>query len=182
MHCGGAPPPPRTDATFAGFPCPYSGVAAGADFSLAAAPTRELTPMPPLGFACPRPGMAAGADHSLLALGRHRRFPHGQGSSFPWQYTAMPLAHSKVTAQGQISVPAEVRRKFGIGPGSVREWDEDGDKVVVRAAAIEARRRVGRYTSKDVHRFLFATPPEPKTLAELKDGVRRDVKRRRASR
>ncbi|MGN6730352.1 MAG: AbrB/MazE/SpoVT family DNA-binding domain-containing protein, partial [Candidatus Binatia bacterium] len=36
----------------------------------------------------------------------------------------MALAQSKVTAQGQISVPAEVRRKLGIGPGSVLEWDE----------------------------------------------------------
>ena len=31
----------------------------------------------------------------------------------------MASARSKVTAHGQISVPAEVRRKLGIGPGSV---------------------------------------------------------------
>jgi len=35
----------------------------------------------------------------------------------------MVLAESKLTAQGQISVPAEVRRKLGLGPGSVLEWD-----------------------------------------------------------
>jgi AbrB family looped-hinge helix DNA binding protein len=34
----------------------------------------------------------------------------------------MPIAKSKVTAQGQISVPAEVRKKLGIGPGSTLEW------------------------------------------------------------
>jgi AbrB family looped-hinge helix DNA binding protein len=39
----------------------------------------------------------------------------------------MALAHSKVTAQGQISVPAEVRKKLGIGPGSILEWEEDGE-------------------------------------------------------
>jgi len=33
----------------------------------------------------------------------------------------MTILHSKVTAQGQISVPAEIRRKLGIGPGSVLE-------------------------------------------------------------
>ena len=55
----------------------------------------------------------------------------------------MALAQSKVTAQGQISVPMEVRRKLGIGPGSVLEWDEEGDAVVVRKA--------GRYTSEDIH-------------------------------
>jgi antitoxin PrlF len=86
----------------------------------------------------------------------------------------MAIAHSKLTAQGQISVPAEVRRKLGIGPGSVLEWDDDGEQVVVR--------RVGRYTSEDVHRALFPTPPRPRTLTELKAGVRRYIKRRRASR
>jgi antitoxin PrlF len=86
----------------------------------------------------------------------------------------MAIAHSKLTAQGQISVPAKVRRKLGIGPGSVLEWDEAGEQIVVR--------RVGRYTSQDVHRALFPKPPKPRTLAELKEGVRRDIKRRRASR
>lgn len=86
----------------------------------------------------------------------------------------MAIAHSKLTAQGQISVPAEVRRKLGIGPGSVLEWDDDGEQVVVR--------RVGRYTSKDVHQSLFPTPPRPRTLAKLKEGVRRHIRRRRASR
>ena len=86
----------------------------------------------------------------------------------------MATAHSKLTAQGQISVPATVRRKLGVGPGSVLEWDDDGERVVVR--------RVGRYSSEDVHRSLFPTPPRPKTLTDLKEGVRRDIKRRRALR
>ena len=47
----------------------------------------------------------------------------------------MAIAQSKVTAQGQISVPAEVRRKLGIGPGSVLEWDEDGEKIVITPQA-----------------------------------------------
>lgn len=84
----------------------------------------------------------------------------------------MPLAHSKLTAQGQISVPAKVRKKLGIGPGSVLEWDEDGEQVVVR--------RAGRFTSGDVHRSVFATPPKPRSLRALKEGVRQHVKRRRA--
>jgi AbrB family looped-hinge helix DNA binding protein len=46
----------------------------------------------------------------------------------------MALALSKVTAQGQISVPMEVRRKPGIGPGSALGWEEQGDAVVVRKA------------------------------------------------
>ena len=85
----------------------------------------------------------------------------------------MAIAQSKVTAQGQISVPAEVRRKLGIGPGSVLEWHQDGESVVVR--------RAGRYTSEDVHRALFPKrPPEARTVEEMKGGVHRYVKKRYA--
>jgi len=86
----------------------------------------------------------------------------------------MALAHSKLTAQGQISVPATIRRKLGVGPGSILEWDDDGKNVVVR--------RAGTHTSVDVHKALFPTPPKPKTLGELKEGVRRYMKKRYASR
>ena len=87
----------------------------------------------------------------------------------------MPLAQSKVTAQGQTSVPLEVRRKLGIGPGSVLEWDEEGEMVIVR--------RAGRYTSEDVHRKLFPQGAATRrTLDELKEGIRRDIKKRHARR
>lgn len=86
----------------------------------------------------------------------------------------MPLAHSKVTAQGQVSVPAKVRQRLGVGPGSVLEWAEEGDRVVVRKA--------GRYSSEDIHRAVFSAPPRPRTIDELKDGLRQAVKRRHAGR
>jgi antitoxin PrlF len=77
---------------------------------------------------------------------------------------AMALAQSKVTAQGQISVPMEVRRKLGIGPGSVLEWDEEGDAVIVRKA--------GRYTSEDIHRAIFPDGTSaPKKVEEYDKGV-----------
>jgi AbrB family looped-hinge helix DNA binding protein len=84
----------------------------------------------------------------------------------------MALAHSKLTAQGQISVPAEVRRRLGVGPGSVLEWDQDGSAIVVRRAT--------RYTSEDLHHALFKRPPRPRSLAELKEGIGRHMRRRRA--
>jgi AbrB family looped-hinge helix DNA binding protein len=87
----------------------------------------------------------------------------------------MGLANSKVTAQGQISVPAEVRRKLGIGPGSVLEWDEVGGNIVVR--------RAGRFTSEDMHRAVFPDgPPEPRTIDDMKEGVRRYIRERHARR
>lgn len=39
---------------------------------------------------------------------------------------------SRVTAQNQISVPAEVRRRFDIRPGTVLEWREIGGELLVR--------------------------------------------------
>lgn len=85
------------------------------------------------------------------------------------------LAQSKVTAQGQTSVPVEVRRKLGIGPGAILEWDEDGDKIVVRKA--------GRYSSAEVHRALFPRgAPASRTLDELKAGIRRYIRKKHARR
>jgi len=85
----------------------------------------------------------------------------------------MALAHSKLTAQGQISVPVGVRRKLGIGPGSILEWDEEGDKIVVRRSA--------RFTSEEIHRALFPErPPKSRTLDEMKEGIRRHARERHA--
>lgn len=85
----------------------------------------------------------------------------------------MAIAHSKVTAQGQISVPANIRRKLGIGPGSVLEWEEEGDKIVVR--------RAGRFTSRDIHEAVFGNrPPKRRTLKEMKEGIRSYVRKRYA--
>lgn len=86
----------------------------------------------------------------------------------------MAIAYSKLTAQGQISIPQEIRRRLGVGPGSVLEWEQEGEQIVVR--------RAGRYSSEDVHRALFEVPPEPRTLDELKEGVRLYVKSRHARR
>jgi antitoxin PrlF len=77
----------------------------------------------------------------------------------------MALAESKITSQGQISVPAEVRRRLGVGPGSTLVWEEEGDQVIVR--------RAKKYTSMDIHRALFPDgPPKRKSLKEMKEGIR----------
>ena len=87
----------------------------------------------------------------------------------------MTIARSKLTAQGQISVPLEVRRRLGIGPGAVLEWDEADNQMVVR--------RAGRYSSKDIRQALFGDRVSPpKSLAELKMGVRNHIAARHAHR
>jgi AbrB family looped-hinge helix DNA binding protein len=85
----------------------------------------------------------------------------------------MSIPQSKVTAQGQISVPAEVRKKLGIGPGSVLEWHEQDGSVVVR--------RAGRFSSSEVHQALFPQgAPKGKGVPDVKAGIRAAMRRRHA--
>ncbi|MGQ0836894.1 MAG: AbrB/MazE/SpoVT family DNA-binding domain-containing protein [Gammaproteobacteria bacterium] len=87
----------------------------------------------------------------------------------------MVIAQSKVTAQGQISVPMEVRKKLGVGPGSVLEWDEKGDHVIVR--------RAGRYSSSDVHEAIFGTGGRKgQRPTDVKEGIRKYIRKRHARR
>ncbi|MES1171631.1 MAG: AbrB/MazE/SpoVT family DNA-binding domain-containing protein [Bacteroidota bacterium] len=84
----------------------------------------------------------------------------------------MTVARSKLTAQGQISVPAEVRRRLGLAPGAVLEWSDEDGRIVVR--------RAGRFTSEEISKALFATRRRAATLAELKEGLRAHVRKRHA--
>ena len=84
----------------------------------------------------------------------------------------MTIARSKVTAQGQISVPAEVRRKLGVGPGSVLEWEEQNNQVVVR--------RAGQFSSEEIHRAVFTAPAATGAAVAVKEGIRKYVRKRHA--
>lgn len=84
------------------------------------------------------------------------------------------IASSKITSQGQISVPAEIRRKLGVGPGSVLEWIEDGEKITVK--------RAGQYSFEDIRRHLFKEPAPKQGLEDLKEGIRRHMRKRHAKR
>ena len=85
----------------------------------------------------------------------------------------MPLAHSKLTAQGQISVPVEIRKKLGVGAGSVLEWDEMNKEVVVRKA--------GRHTLADVNDALFPDGgPKRIATAGVKEGIKRHIRQKYA--
>jgi AbrB family looped-hinge helix DNA binding protein len=86
----------------------------------------------------------------------------------------MSPPQSKVTARGQTTVPAEVRRKLGIVQGSVLEWDDDGENVVMRS--------VGKYSFEDIHRAVFAKHPKTRTLDELKQGIGRYIREKHARR
>ena len=86
----------------------------------------------------------------------------------------MKATFSKLTSQGQISVPAEVRRKLGLRPGSKIRWEERGDQFVVD--------RASRYSSSDIHRALFRKSPQAHSLEEIERGIIDHVHRKHAGR
>lgn len=86
----------------------------------------------------------------------------------------MALAKSKVTAQGQISVPAEIRRILGVGPGAVLEWNEENGQIVVR--------RVGQHSSGEIHAALFPGGTKSRSTEELKEGIKKNIRARYARR
>jgi AbrB family looped-hinge helix DNA binding protein len=85
----------------------------------------------------------------------------------------MPSLRSKLNAQGRAAIPAEIRRELGIRPGSVLEWQIEGDAVVVRRV---------RYTSEDIHRALFPKRPRAHSLEEFEEGIANYIQEKHGSR
>lgn len=83
----------------------------------------------------------------------------------------MSAPKSKITAQGQISVPADIRKKLGVGPGSTLEWVEEDGKIFVK--------RAGGYTFADIHKVLFPNGP-PKERVDVKEAIAKYVRERYA--
>ena len=73
------------------------------------------------------------------------------------------LARSKVTPQEQTSVPAEVRRRFGIKSGSELCWLEEGGRLFVDLAR--------PHTLEDV-RAVLKGPAALDPTPDLKSGIK----------
>ncbi len=87
----------------------------------------------------------------------------------------METTKSKLTAQGQISVPSEVRKKLGVGPGSILEWVEKDGAFVIR--------RAGVYTSAEIHRRLFPRgAPAVGSAIDTKAAIRKHMRKKHAGR
>ena len=84
----------------------------------------------------------------------------------------MERIESKITAQGQVSVPARIRRRLGLTPGSKIEWCESGGEVVVR--------RASKFSSRDIHEAVFDKPPAPRSVADMDEGIRSRYRRKHA--
>jgi AbrB family looped-hinge helix DNA binding protein len=83
---------------------------------------------------------------------------------------------TKLTSQGQVSVPAAVRQLLSLRPGSVLVWTEESGRITVERAV--------RHSTADVHEALFAGSvvgaAPAKSLTELKQGIRQYMQRRHA--
>jgi AbrB family looped-hinge helix DNA binding protein len=66
---------------------------------------------------------------------------------------------SRVTAQNQISIPASVRRRFHIVPGTELVWEERDGLLIVRPK---------RFTLEDLRTVCADRPVKKRTLAEIR--------------
>lgn len=83
------------------------------------------------------------------------------------------ITTSRLTAQGQTSVPAEVRRLLGLGTGALLEWEVGNGRAIVT--------RKGGFTFADVHRRLFPDgPPKPLTVEQMDEAIRRRLRAKHA--
>lgn len=85
---------------------------------------------------------------------------------------------SKITSQGQVSVPAAMREALGVKPGSILEWTARQGYVEVRRAAT--------FTTANVHAELFGlNPPALKSATnstQVKQGIQDFMARKYAGR
>lgn len=84
----------------------------------------------------------------------------------------MKSVKSRITAQGQVSVPAEVRKALGVGPGATIEWAQREGVVVVS--------RSGGYTSEDMHLAAFPDGPPAGPPVDVKKAIAQYIRARHA--
>ena len=86
----------------------------------------------------------------------------------------MNIGQSRITAQGQVSIPVSVMRQFGLAPGEVINWETLNGRLVVAKA--------GQFSLEDVQQALKLPKGIHKTDEELKDGIRAAMRAKHAVR
>jgi antitoxin PrlF len=82
---------------------------------------------------------------------------------------------TKLTSQGQVSVPAAIRHILALTPGATIVWTQDNGRVTVQRAV--------KHTTEDAHKALFGgedTTLAPKSLQDLKQGIAQYIKQKHA--
>jgi AbrB family looped-hinge helix DNA binding protein len=78
----------------------------------------------------------------------------------------MRSSTSTVTSQNQISIPAEVRRRFGIVPGTELVWEEKDGALLVHPK---------RYSLEDLRGFCATRRVRKLSLAAIREARDRAV-------
>ena len=84
---------------------------------------------------------------------------------------------TKLTSQGQVSVPAAIRHLLALTPGASLVWTQNNGQVTVQRAV--------RHTTEDAHKALFGdenTTLAPKSLQDLKQSIAEYMKQKHARR
>lgn len=89
----------------------------------------------------------------------------------------MKTIRSKITAQGQISIPAPIRKKLGLVPGSVIEWEDNTDEASVTV------KKAAEYDLEDLHKIVFPDgAPKPISLEEMDKAIVNYMRKKHARR
>ena len=86
----------------------------------------------------------------------------------------MSLAQSKITAQGQVSIPVSVMRQFGLAPGGVINWETLEGRLVIEKA--------GLYSLADVQSALKLSKGLHRTEEEIWEGLKARMRAKHAGR
>jgi bifunctional DNA-binding transcriptional regulator/antitoxin component of YhaV-PrlF toxin-antitoxin module len=86
----------------------------------------------------------------------------------------MSLAQSRITAQGQVSIPVSVMRQFGLAPGEVINWETLEGHLIIEKA--------GQYSLSDVQSVLNLPKAPPKSETELREGIKARTRAKHAGR
>ena len=84
----------------------------------------------------------------------------------------MGTATSRVTRQHQLSVPAVIRKRYGIRPGTVLVWEEHDGRLAVRAK---------RRSLEEIQKILAQRSVATLTLQQI-DAAKKRVLSRKLSR
>jgi bifunctional DNA-binding transcriptional regulator/antitoxin component of YhaV-PrlF toxin-antitoxin module len=86
----------------------------------------------------------------------------------------MSIAQSRITAQGQVSIPVSVMRQFGLAPGEVINWETLEGHLIIEKA--------GQYSLSDVQSVLKLPKALPKSETELREGIKARTRAKHAGR
>ena len=87
----------------------------------------------------------------------------------------MSAKQSKLTSQGQVSVPAAVRQFLSLSPGATMLWVQEGERIWVKRAVT--------HTTADVRQALFgnSAPKQTADTPDTKQAIRSFMQKRHAS-